>query len=76
MEKEPADLNQLIRNILEKFQFQITSAGIDIVKELSEPMIVPMDAERISQVLNNLIDNAIKIFTKKCENHYFYDKSS
>jgi signal transduction histidine kinase len=65
MKKEPADLNQLIRNILEKFQFQITSAGIDIVKDLSESMIVPMDAERISQVLNNLIDNAIKFSPKK-----------
>jgi signal transduction histidine kinase len=64
MEKEPADVNQLIRNILEKFQFQITSAGINVDKKLTEPMIVPMDAERISQVLNNLIDNAIKFSPK------------
>jgi signal transduction histidine kinase len=64
MEKEPADLNQLIRNILEKFQFQITLAGIGVEKKFTEPMVVPMDAERISQVLNNLIDNAIKYSPK------------
>jgi signal transduction histidine kinase len=64
MEKSPADLNQIIRNILEKLQFQINSAGINIDKKLTEPMIIPMDAERISQVLNNLIDNAIKFSAK------------
>jgi len=64
MEKEPTDLNQLIRNILEKLHFQIISAGITVNNKLREPMVVPMDAERISQVLNNLIDNAIKFSPK------------
>ncbi len=60
MAKSPVDLNQLIRNILEKFQFQINSADINVVKKLSDPMVVSMDAEKISQVINNLVDNAIK----------------
>ncbi len=60
MEKIPIDLNQLIRNILEKFQFQINSAEIKVELKLTEPLVVPMDAERVSQVFNNLIDNAIK----------------
>ena len=64
MEKTLVDLNQLIRNILEKLQFQINLAGINVNKKLTEPMTVPMDAERISQVLNNLIDNAIKFSPK------------
>lgn len=64
MEKSLVDLNQLIRNILEKLQFQINLADINVNKKLAEPMVFPMDAERISQVLNNLIDNAIKFSPK------------
>ena len=64
MEKAPVDINQLIRNILEKFHFQINLAGINIEKELIEPLVIPADAEKISQVINNLIDNAIKFSPK------------
>jgi signal transduction histidine kinase len=64
MEKSPVEISQLIRNILEKFHFQINLAEIKIEKKLIDPMVVPMDAERISQVLNNLIDNAIKFSPK------------
>ena len=64
MEKSQVDLNQLIRNILEKLQFQINLAELNIEKKLTEPMVVPMDAERVSQVLNNLIDNAINFSPK------------
>jgi two-component system sensor histidine kinase ResE len=60
MEKSPVDMNQLIRNILEKFQFQIDLAEIKVENKLTDPLVIPMDAERISQVMNNLIDNAIK----------------
>ena len=64
MEKSQVDLNQLIRNILEKLQFQINLAEINVEIKLTEPMVVPMDAERVSQVLNNLIDNAINFSPK------------
>jgi len=64
IEKSPVDINQLIRNILEKFQFQISLAEIVIEKELTEPLIIPADAEKISQVINNLVDNAIKFSPK------------
>lgn len=64
MEKSQVDLNQLTRNILEKLQFQINLAELNIEIKLTEPMIVPMDAERVSQVLNNLIDNAINFSPK------------
>ena len=64
MEKVPVDINQLIRNTLEKLQFQINSAGIMVENKLTESLVVPVDAERISQVLNNLIDNAIKFSPK------------
>ena len=60
MEKSPIDMNQLIRNILEKFQFQIDQAKIKVERNLADPLVIPIDAERISQVINNLIDNAIK----------------
>ena len=64
MDKASVDINQLIRNILEKFQFQINLAGINIEKELIEPLVIQVDAEKISQVINNLIDNAIKFSPK------------
>ena len=64
IEKSPVEINQLIRNILEKFQFQINLAELKIEKELTEPLVILMDGEKISQVLNNLIDNAIKFSPK------------
>ena len=64
LEKSPIDVNQLIRNILEKFQFQISSAELEIEKDLVNPLIISVDGEKISQVINNLIDNAIKFSPK------------
>ncbi len=64
MDIKPVDINQLIKNILEKFQFLINSAEIKIENELHSPLVIPMDAEKISQVIYNLIDNAIKFSPK------------
>ncbi len=64
LDKTPIDINQLIRNILEKFQFQISQAELNIHKKINEPLVIPVDVEKASQVINNLIDNAIKFSPK------------
>ena len=60
IDKSRMDLNQLIRNTLEKFQFQINSSKIKLNADLNGELLVKIDGEKIGQVLNNLMDNAIK----------------
>jgi len=60
IEKTKADLNLLIHNTLERFQFQINNKHLFVKKEISGKLEISLDGEKISQVLNNLIDNAIK----------------
>jgi signal transduction histidine kinase len=64
MDKTLVDLNQLIENITERLKFQIDAAKIKLETDLQEPMSAFLDAERISQVLYNLIENAIKYSTQ------------
>jgi signal transduction histidine kinase len=60
IDKTKMDLNQLINNTLERFQFQIRDKQLSIINETADRLEIWMDGEKISQVLNNLIDNAIK----------------
>jgi signal transduction histidine kinase len=60
IDKTKMDLNQLINNTLERFQFQIRDKQLSIINETADKLEIWMDGEKISQVLNNLIDNAIK----------------
>ena len=60
IDKTKNDLNQLINNTLERFQFQIRDKQLSIINETADRLEIWMDWEKISQVLNNLIDNAIK----------------
>jgi len=60
IDKTKMDLNLLINNTLERFQFQIRDKHLSIKNETADRLEIRMDGEKISQVLNNLIDNAIK----------------
>jgi signal transduction histidine kinase len=60
IEKTKTDLSLLINNTLERFQFQIRNKNLSVKKEVSDTLEISLDGEKISQVLNNLIDNAIK----------------
>ena len=56
-----ADLVEAIRNSLEAYKFHISDHGFKIESELpDEPITIKMDNDAISQVLLNLLDNAVK----------------
>jgi len=56
-----ADLVEVARSSLEAYKFQISDDGFKIESELSdEPVITRIDKDAISQVLLNLLNNAVK----------------
>lgn len=58
---EPAELNDKVREILESLRPQASAAQVQLELCLTEPPLqVSMDAQRIGQVLLNLLGNAIK----------------
>ena len=57
----PFDLNELIRRTLINFEGRIDQKRIEVAAELLEGRAMVMgDANRISQVVTNIIDNALK----------------
>lgn len=61
MELEPFDILNTIRNIFEMLEEKAASRNVDLVLNCKETEVyVFADPFRISQVLKNLIDNAIK----------------
>ena len=57
----PFDANELMRRNLINFEPRIDQKGIAVSVELSEgPLYVMADANRINQVVSNIIDNAVK----------------
>lgn len=64
------DINELIRHVVIRLSQKIELKGIIPEIEISdEPLFVYADSDKIEQVLQNLIDNAIK-FTEKDESIY------
>ncbi len=64
--KTPTDLFSLSQNIIQSFEYQAHKKGNELILEHNHniPKLVNIDALRISEVLINLIGNAIK-FTDK-----------
>ncbi len=54
------DLSQLTGEVFEQFDDKLTKKNISLRMETSRPVIVYGDPQRISQVLTNLISNAIR----------------
>ena len=58
--RAPVDLREIARNILEEQKPLADAKGLSLVAEPGEPVITDSDAERVRQVLSNLISNAVK----------------
>ena len=57
----PFDINELIRRVLINFEPRIDEKKIAVNAQLGEaPLTVMADANRINQVVSNIIDNAVK----------------
>ena len=55
------DLADVVRSSVEAYKFQIIDSGFSIESELpDEPIIIKIDKDAISQVLLNLLNNAVK----------------
>lgn len=61
---QPDDLGEIARKAVENFKEQAKGAEINLKFEGSQPLPVNADAGRLTQVLTNLINNALK-FTPK-----------
>jgi signal transduction histidine kinase len=57
---ESRDLNQVLKEVLKKFEFMARSRRIELVLEFEPLFSISLDPELIKQVLGNLIENAIK----------------
>jgi len=71
LSKQQFNLNQLISDIVEDYRDQISNANVRIIYKSEKtnddnniPIFVEADKSRLTQVISNLLDNAIK-FTKE-----------
>jgi K+-sensing histidine kinase KdpD len=66
LNKSQSDLHNLLRNIVIDYASHINKPGVEIKFEpiKNEPLIIEADIGRITQVVNNLLNNAVK-FTQK-----------
>ncbi|HLE95766.1 MAG TPA: ATP-binding protein [Candidatus Thermoplasmatota archaeon] len=60
LERGPCDLNRLVIEAAESFQPQARDADVDLGLTLSTDVLVDADAKRLTQVLFNLLSNALK----------------
>lgn len=59
--QEPADVNTLLREILELFQGEIREQDIEVVTDLmAGPPLLPVDRENVNRALFNVIENSIE----------------
>jgi signal transduction histidine kinase len=60
LQREKIDLGQLVREVVELYQYVAEEKKIRITAEVSAPCEVSVDRIRMRQVFANLLDNAIK----------------
>lgn len=57
---EPHDLSKLARQSAERLEPRLEQAGVAMRVDVPERLVVGCDADRIAQVVENLLDNALK----------------
>lgn len=79
LKKENLELNDLVHRVVEDFRPQFDEEGVKLIFEPNaEPIFLKADPIRITQVLGNLLNNAIK-FTKEGDSAFIaiaLDKAS
>ena len=60
LQREPADLCQLAREVVELYQYVAEERKVAILTELPAPCEASVDRTRMRQVFANLLDNAVK----------------
>lgn len=60
LKKEIVDLKEIVEKIIQKLEFIAKSNNIKIDKDLENVPKISIDSQKISQVIENLIDNAIQ----------------
>jgi signal transduction histidine kinase len=60
LQREPADLCQLAREVVELYQYVAEEKKIAVRTELPTPCVAAVDRTRMRQVFANLLDNAVK----------------
>jgi signal transduction histidine kinase len=68
---QPTLLNELLNNVIEKFNSQVEEKDLDLVLEAFEgfDQTIFVDAERLEQALVEVVDNAIKFTPSKGKIH-------
>ncbi|MEN7974010.1 MAG: HAMP domain-containing sensor histidine kinase, partial [Verrucomicrobiota bacterium] len=57
---ESTDISALCKQIAESFRFRLEKDGFELEKQIQPGIVVPADPLAVSQILFNLMDNAIK----------------
>ena len=60
LKKEDFDFRLLLEEVINGFSSQVKKRRLQIINELSAPLVVRADRNRIEQVVTNLLDNSIK----------------
>lgn len=60
IQKQPVDLNRVVLEAMESFEAQARGAGIQLESRLAPDLRAEADPRRITQVLFNLLSNALK----------------
>lgn len=73
---QPTDINALIKNIIDRAQSQAQLKNVLIEDQLEDNLPeIPIDADRFTQIMNNLINNAMR-YTPKGGSIKIYTRQS
>jgi signal transduction histidine kinase len=60
LRRQPVDLSRLARNVAEMYRYVAEEKGVEVIAAIVPEVRAELDPERVSQVLANLLDNAVK----------------